>query len=417
MITISRRRALAGLTTLALAASTLVGAGGTPAVGGLPARWVGTWGTALTAASLANTAGSLAGFTNQSVRQTIRTSVGGEKVRIRLTNAYGTQALTVGHASVGVPVASGSADLVPGSIREITFGGSESAIVYKGADLVSDPIDLAVPALSELSVTLYFPVATGATSWHWTAKQDSFIYSGDKAEDESGAGNTARFASFYYLAGVEVASKTALGTVVVFGDSISDGSGATANANTRWPDYLAGRITGTAPAIGDPGVINQGIAGNRVTRDGVEMGYPALGVNSIARLDPDVFGQPGVRTVIVELGINDIQISGDPADRIIAGLRQLGIQASGHGVRVLVTTLGPFEGYPSWTPEKETVRLAVNAYLRGSDDFDALIDMDEILRDPAAPSKVKASFDSGDHIHPNDAGASAIAAAVPLWLL
>ncbi|MBB5872574.1 lysophospholipase L1-like esterase [Allocatelliglobosispora scoriae] len=417
MTILTRRRALAGLSTLAIAAATLVGATSTPAVGNLPARWVGTWGTATTLASLGNTGGSLTGFNNQSIRQIVRTSVGGEKVRIRLTNAYGNQLLTIGHATVGKPVSPGSADLVPGSIREITFGGSESATVLKGADLVSDPVDLAVPALSELAVTIYLPVATGPTSWHWTSRQSTFIYAGDKAEDATGAGQTATLQHFFFLAGVEVASPTALGTVVVLGDSISDGSGATVNANKRWPDLLAGRIVNTWPALGDPGVLNESLAGNRVTRDGAELPFPALGTSTLARLDTDAFGQPGVRTVIVQVGINDIQLSSEPTANIIAGLRQLAIQIKGHGVRALVSTLGPFEGYPSWNTDREASRLAVNEYLRTTDDFDGLIDLDKIIRDPAAPSKVLPAFDSGDHIHPNDAGAAAIANAVSLWLL
>jgi len=420
VISLTRRRALAGLSTLAVVASTMVGAAvANPASGNLPPRWVGTWGTALTAASLANTGGSLAGFSNQTIREVVRTSVGGEKVRLRLTNAYGTGTLTVGHVTVGLPATAGSADLVAGSVREVTFNGSASTTIYKGADVLSDPVDLDVANGSELALTMYLPVPTGPVAWHWTARQTAFVYDGDHASDPAGAGYAKTYTSFYIVAGVEVASTTAFGTTVVFGDSISDGNGATFGANTRWPDLLANRINGTAPAIGDTGVLNEGIAGNRITRDGLENNLPALGNSALARLDTDVFGQPNVRSVIVELGINDIQFTNptDPADKIIAGLRQLAAQLKGHGVRTVVTTLGPFEGYPSWNADREAVRLAVNDYLRSQDDFDYLVDMDQILRDPAAPSKVIAAFDCGDHIHPNDAGAAAIANAVPLWLL
>ncbi|RKE06131.1 lysophospholipase L1-like esterase [Catellatospora citrea] len=410
------RRVAAGLAGLGLLATTLVAAAG-PASGSLPGRWVGTWGTALTAPSLANTGSSLNGFTDQSIRQLVRISLGGEKVRLRITNAYGTGPLTIGHASVGLPTTPGSPTLQPGSIREITFNGSESATVYKGAELLTDPIDLPVSTLQELAVTLYLPTPTGATSWHWTARQTSYIYAGDKADTADGTGQTAAYNHFYYLAGIEVLTKTGLGTVVVLGDSISDGSGATLNANTRWPDYLAGRVTGTWPALGDPGVLNVSLAGNQVTRDGLAINTPALGDSALARLDDDVFSQPGVRTVIVELGINDVHLSGFPAEQIIGGLRQLAIQAKDRGVRVVVATLGPFEGYSSWTPEKEAVRQAVNTWLRGDNEFDALVDFDKVLRDPAAPSKVLPAYDSGDHIHPNDTGAQALAAAVPLWLL
>jgi lysophospholipase L1-like esterase len=401
------------LAILAVTASTLVATAGTPATGFLPARWTGTWGTALTAASAGNTSGSLVGFTDQSVRMIVRTSVAGEKMRIRLSNAFGVQAITVGHATVGRPSASGSPELVAGSIKELTFGGgNESTVIYKGSEVLSDPLDFAVPALSELAVTLYFPTATGATSFHWTARQTAYIYPGDQAENTAGAGNTAAFNSFYFLAGVDVASKTALGTVVVLGDSITDGFTNTLNGNKRWPDALADRVVGTFPHIGDPGILNEGLSGNQVTDAGT---FIPVGTNGLSRLDSDVYGQTGVRSVIVELGINDVQIAGHPADRVIGGLRQIVAQLEEKGLRVLVCTLGPFEGFPSWTPEKEAVRLAINAYIRS--EVDHVVDMDAVMRDPAQPSRVKAEFDGGDHIHPNDAGAAAIAAAVPLWLL
>ncbi|HCT79486.1 MAG TPA: GDSL family lipase [Micromonosporaceae bacterium] len=403
------------LVVLAVTATTMVGATASPATGTFKARWTGTWATALTTASLGNTNGSLVGFNNQSVRMIVHTSVAGEKVRIRLSNAFGAQAISVGHASVGIPVAPASPDLVPGSVRELTFGGSESVTVFKGSDVLSDPLDLTVPALSDLAVTIYLPVATGQTSWHWTSRQTSYVYAGDQAENPSGAGHTNAYNSFYFLAGVDVASKTALGSVVVLGDSISDGSGATLNANKRWPDLLAARIVGTMPHIGDPGVLNEALAGNQVTHDGSEIGFTAIGTSALARVDTDVYGQTGVRSVIVELGVNDVHIANDQPDRIIAGLRQLVAQLQEKGLRVLVCTLGPFEGYPSWTPGKETTRVTVNGFIRN--EFDHVIDMDQVLRDPAAATKLKVEFDSGDHIHPNDAGAQALAAAVPLWLL
>ncbi|MEV4417711.1 GDSL-type esterase/lipase family protein, partial [Catellatospora sp. NPDC049609] len=338
---INRRRVVAGLAGLGLAATSLVAAAG-PASGGLPPRWVGTWGTALTAPSLANTGSSLNGFTDQSIRQLVRVSLGGEQVRLRFTNAHGTGPLTIGHASVGVPATAGSPTLQPGSIREVTFGGSQSTTVYKGAEILSDPIDLPVANTSELAVTIYLPTTTGPTSWHWTARQTAYVYPGDRAEDTDGTGHSAAYNHFYYLAGVEVSTRTGLGTVVVLGDSVSDGSGSTIGANTRWPDYLASRITGTWPAVGDPGVINVSLAGNQVTKDGLAINSPALGDSALARLDDDVFNQPGARTVFVELGINDVHLSGFPADRVIDGLNQLAIQAKDRGLRTVVATLGPF---------------------------------------------------------------------------
>ncbi len=407
------------IAVLAIAGAALVAIGPQPATATLKPRWTGTWATALTAPSLANTGGSLAGFNNQSLRMIVHTSVAGEKVRVRLTNEFGTQAIRVGHATIGIPAAPGSPEIVPGSIRELTFNGGEAGVtMYKGADALSDPLDFDVPALSDLAVTLFLPEATGQTSWHWQARQASYVYSGDQASNPSGAGQTNTFNHFWFLAGVDVASRTALGTVVVLGDSISDGFGTTLNASKRWPDALASRIVTTFPSIGDPGVLNVGLSGNFVTHDAsAAINFPPSGLSGLARLDDDVFGQTGVRSVIVELGVNDIHFVNTPADRIIGGLRQLIAQLKERGVRVLVCTIGPFEGYVNWSAEKEVTRTTVNEYIRASQEYDTLIDMDAVLRDQAQPTKIKVELDSGDHIHPNDTGAAAIAAAVPLWQL
>ncbi|WP_117209358.1 SGNH/GDSL hydrolase family protein [Allorhizocola rhizosphaerae] len=407
------------IAVLAIAAAALGVVGTQPATATFKPRWTGTWATALTAPSAGNTANSLAGFNNQSLRMIVRTSVAGEKMRIRLSNEFGAQAIRVGHASVGIPSAPGSPELVPGSLRGLTFNGGDAGVtIFKGAEVISDPLDLAVPALSELAVTIFLPEATGQTSWHWQARQTSYVYAGDRAGDPSGAGPTNTFNSFYFLAGVDVASRTAHGTVVVLGDSISDGFGSPLNANQRWTDALATRIVNTYPHLGDPGVLNLALSGNFATHDAAAaINFAAAGLSGMARLDDDVYGQTGVRTVIVELGVNDIHFVNTAPDRVIAGLRQLAAQLKERGIRALVCTIGPFEGYTTWTPEKEATRTTVNAYLRAGTEFDYLIDMDAILRDPAQPTKLKPEFDSGDHIHPNAAGSEALANAIPLWQL
>jgi lysophospholipase L1-like esterase len=416
VITTWRRRAAAVASLFALAAGTLVAIATSSATAMPELRWTGTWASALTAAPAQNTGGSLVGFNNQSVRMVVHTSVGGQKVRIRLSNAFGADAITVGRATVGLPVAAGSPDLVAGSVRTLTFSGSESVLIVKGSDVVSDPVDFEVEGLQDLAVSLFFPTPTGQTTWHWTSRETAWIYDGDRAADTSGSGFARTRTSFYFLAGVDVASHFASGSVVVLGDSISDGFMNTFDANHRWPDELAKRIVQTMPDVGDPGVLNESLSGNQVTRDGLN--FAGVGTSALARLDTDVFGQTGVRAVIIELGVNDIHISSDSPERIITGLRQLTTQLHEKGIQVLVCTIGPFEGYPTWTPDKEVVRAAVNEFLRGShNEFDTLVDMDAVFRDPAAPTKMRVEFDSGDHIHPNDTGASALAAAVPLWTL
>lgn len=409
------RKSFRSLTAVAVIAATAAFATANQATGEPKLGWTGTWATALSTANPNNLGGSLSGFNNQSIRMIVRTSVGGEQLRIRVSNAYGTQTLQVGHASIGLPVGSALADLVPGSIKELTFNGNESVTVYKGSEAISDPIDFAVAPLTELAVTLYLPTATGPTSWHWTARQRTFIYPGDQAENPSGAAPSSTISCWYFLAAVDVATKHPGGTVVVFGDSISDGFNTTFNANHRWTDRLAERIVNTPPSNRDPGVLNESLSGNEVTHDGADINFPPAGLSGLARMDTDILGQTGVRTVIIELGINDIHFLNEPSSRVIAGLRQLVSQLEQHDLRVLVCTITPFEGYPSWTPGKEATRQAVNDFIRAG--FEHVVDIDRALRDPAAPTKLRAELDSGDHLHPNDAGAAVIADTVPLWLL
>ena len=214
--------------------------------------------------------------------------------------------------------------------------------------------------------------------------------------------------------------------MVVLSDSIGDGNGSTVNANRRWPDLLSDRLLADRPDPRTPGVLNLSLAGNRLNHEGTEPGdgnYPGyyqLGPNAAARLNEDVFPQTGVRTVVTHLGINDIWMSNDSPEAIIATLRQINQQLQQRGLTSLVATLTPYEGHGApgvWTPQKEATRQAVNAYLRGSREFDGLLDFDRVLRDPARPSQLLPAYDSGDHIHPNDAGNQALADAVPLRLL
>jgi lysophospholipase L1-like esterase len=412
---ITRRRVIAAITVLVAAGSTVaIGAGVSQAGEDHHASWVGTWTTSLTEASLANTSGSLAGFTDQSVRQIIRTSVGGDTLRIRLTDEYGTTPLTVGHVTVALPTAPASPDLIAGSVKTLTFNGRQSATVYPGADLLSDPLRFDVPAVANLVITMYFPTATGPTSWHWQARETSYVYAGDQTTNLSGASPKATPTSFFFLAGVDVQTRDADDAVVVLGDSISDGFGSVINTDTRWPDFLATRLQSKQERKHVAGVLDESLSGNAVNHAGTEIGFPAIGHNGLARLDHDVYADTAVRTVIVELGINDIQSNGDPADKIIAGLRQLGQQLRQRGYTAVIATLGPFEGYTSWTAAKETTRQSVNVYIRGNHDFDAVMDLDAALRDPAAPTHMRVELDSGDHIHPNAAGAEVLADAVPL---
>lgn len=377
--------------------------------------WVGAWATALTPASPGNTGRSLSGFEDESIRQIVQTSVGGDRVRIRLSNAYGADDLVIGRATIALPLVPSAPDLDPSSVHELRFGGSTTVVVPPGEEIVSDAVSMEVAALAQLAVTVYLPQATGPTSWHWIALQTSFVYDGDRTADPSGAGPTGTFDHFYFLASVEVRDRRVDGAVVVLGHSIPDGFGTTANTNRRWPDFLARRIRDDRRR--EFGVLNLSLAGNALTHDGDEVGFPQIGPSAVTRLDEHVDIQSGVRTVIVDLGLNDIFRHDDPPERIIAGLRQISADLRRRGYRVLLTTLSPAAGPATWTPVREATRQAVNRYIRTTRDAHGVVDADVALGNPADPTRLNPIFDSGDNVHPNDQGAMAIAGAVPLWLL
>lgn len=414
----STRRIFIAIGVLAATVLTLVVAGGgaapKPPAAADVEGWVGTWAAGQAPAGLAGI--SAKGFNNQTIRMTIRTSVGGDAMRVRLSNNFGTAPLTIGRATVALPVANDSPQVDLKTLRELTFSGHQGVTIPTGGQIFSDPLTMSVPPLQELTISIFLPAATGPATFHFTARETSFFADGDQvAKPDYAAKDTRPY--WFFLSGVDVHTRRDGGAIVVIGDSIADGVGSTMGLHRRWPDYLAARlINDTGYGDHDPGVLNVGMAGSALTHDGAELKLPELGVNGLARFYRDVPGQTGVRTVILALGVNDIQFYNDPADRIIDGLRQLATQARQLGLRVVACTVLPFEGFTSWTPGKETTRGVVNSYIRDSNLFDGVLDFDAVLRDPAQPSRLRAESDSGDHIHPNDAGYEAMAKAVPLRL-
>jgi lysophospholipase L1-like esterase len=364
---------------------------------------------------------------DQTVRQAARISLGGERLRIVLTNTYGSQPLMVGKATValaGQDRQGRDGALDEGSLRGVTFGGQEAATIAPGASLLSDPVALPVPALAQLMLSIHLPEATPMQTFHWDGRQTSWIVAGDQTRaaalriaESSGLSTTAR----PLLAGIQVqAASTSrpARTVVVIGDSITDGATASLDGNSRWPDFLAERLAPHGAAV-----VNAGISGARLLSDG-------MGVNALARLERDVLAQPGVRSMIVLLGINDIAWPGTAFAKnatrptlqaLTAGYRQLIAQARSHGIRVVGATLTPFEGALPGTPladyyqpDKDALRQQLNDWIRRSGAFDAVIDFDAVLRDPAHPVRMAAHFDSGDRLHPGDEGNRAMAEAVDL---
>lgn len=375
--------------------------------------WVGTWATAVAVPQAGPPA---QGFTDTTLRQRMHVSVGGEVVRLRLTNVHGTRPLVVTATLARPSTRAGAAagDVDPATLVPVTFAGSRQVAVPVGAELASDPVALAVPDDGDLLVSLHVPGPTGPATYHGAAHTTGFVADGDQTSAVSAAAFPRRTTSFWFLDGLDVRSRVG-GSVVFLGDSITDGSGSTTDADHRWPDLLADRAR-SLPTPQRFGVLNAGIGGNRVLRDAAG---PGQGPKALDRLTRDVLTQTGVRTVVLLEGINDIQQ--DPSEHdpraIIDGYQQVLERSHARGLRVVVGTLAPFEGWPRWTPEREQVRVAVNAWIRTSGEPDAVLDLDAVLRDPDRPTRLRAGYDSGDHLHPSDAGYAAMAASVDLRLL
>ena len=358
---------------------------------------------------------------DQTVRQVARLSLGGPRVRIVLSNAYGRQPLQIGRATLALTAEDGA--LVPGSVREIGFGGQATATLAAGAPLRSDPVALPVPSLGRVTVSVYLPARSALTTFHWDGRQRGWIVAGDQAGAvrlpagaEAGL-TTAR----PLLTGIEVETATPVRAVAVLGDSITDGAAASLDRDMRWPDLLAERLAPRGVAV-----INAGISGGRLLSDG-------MGESALRRLQRDVIDQPGVGSVIVMIGINDIAWPGTAfapeqprpsLETLTAGYRQLVAVAHRAGVRVIGMTLPPFEGALPGTPladyyhpDKDALRLELNEWIRRAGAFDAVVDADAVLRDPAHPARLLARYDSDDHLHPGDDGNRALAEAIGLELL
>lgn len=392
---------LALLATLAVIGALPVSAGA-PSDPAATRRWTGTWEAAAS--------GTAAAFPGASIRNVVHVSVGGSAARIRISNRLGTAALRLGAVTVALqePGVPNSPNALPGSLRTATFGGAPAIIVPAGQDRVTDPVALRVPAYGNLLVTLYTPDDSGPATHHRSARQTNFLAPrGNRAADEDGSAYTTTLGSWYYVTGVDVLGSTA-GSVVALGDSITDGSGSTADANRRWPDRLAERLR-ALPAQRRLGVLNAGISGNRLLRTGV-------GPSALDRFDADVLTRTGVRTLIVMEGINDIKGTPNATDpaAFTAAYRRIVARAHARGIRVIGATLTPYGGHGAYTSARERVRRAVNASIRADRIFDAVADFDRAVRDPLRPHRIRPAYDPGDHLHFNDAGMRALADAIAL---
>ncbi len=381
--------------------------------------WTGSWAASQQLPEPGN-ALAAADLRDATLRQIVHLSIGGVALRVRLSNRFGTAPLRFTSVHIARAASPASSRIVAGTDRALTFAGSAEVTVPAGADYLSDAAAFHAAALSDLAITLHLDLPPPAQTGHPGARATSYLAQGDlvSAADLPGAKTVEHW---YFVAGVDVAAGARAAAVVVLGDSITDGHGATVNGNDRWTDILARRLAGRAG--GAVAVLNQGIGGNRLLLDG-------LGPNALARFDHDVLAQAGVRYLIVLEGVNDLGTLTRDGDvpraehealvhRILAAYGQIVARAHTHGIRVMGATILPYTGsaYYHPGPESEADRQTINRWIRGAGHFDEVIDFDKTMRDPAHPDRLLADYDSGDHLHPSPAGYARMGKAVPLaWL-
>ncbi len=368
-------------------------------------RWVGTWAAAPQLTEPANMPPA-PGLADATLRQVVHVSIGGRRLRVRFSNAFGSRPLTI--LSAEVASSAGGDAIRTDSRKAITFGGQSAVTIPRGALNVSDPVEFDLPPLSDLTVTVRVQDRTDSVTGHPGARCTSYVMGGD-AVAEPDLPRAARTPHWYYLCGVNVeAPDQAAAAVAVLGDSITDGRGSPTDGNGRWTDHLARRLH-DEKATARVGVLNQGLGGNRLLNDG-------LGPNALARLDRDVLAQPGVRWLIVLEGINDLGTRSATARDLIGAYEQIIRRAHDRGIKVYGATILPCEGSFYFKPELEAARQEVNAWIRGPGHFDAVIDFDAATRDPRKPSRLSQAVDGGDHLHPGPEGYRILAATVDLKL-
>ncbi|MER5213005.1 SGNH/GDSL hydrolase family protein [Streptomyces sp. NPDC002838] len=388
--------------------------------------WVGSWSASPVGAEPGT---EIAGLAGRSVRNVVHASIGGTSARITLSNLYGRSPLTVTHASIAVAAGTGTAEAVAETMRRLTFGGNTTVVVPAGQQVLSDAVRVTIPMGSDVLVTTYSPTPSGPVTYHPRARQISYAARGDLTEDVTGTAYTEQSEYWRYLTALDVLSDGAEGTIVAFGDSLTDGVGSTENANNRWPDLLSERLHTAIEAGRDVprySVVNQGIGGNQVLADGLGLPHSRLrssggtpiaeneaGVSRFAR---DVLGRTNVKVVVIDLGINDILRNprlADP-DKILDGLHALVRQAHARGIKVIGATLMPFGGHRGYSVAREAVRQEINAEIRSGRLFDDVVDFDKAVRDPYDPRRFRSDYDSGDHLHPSDKGYERMAGAFDL---
>lgn len=374
--------------------------------------WTGSWAASAMAQTL-----SPKNITadNSTFRDVVRLSLGGSALRLRITNEFSVTPLTIG--SVHVALSAGQDAIEAKTDHVVTFSGSESVTIPEGAAIFSDPVAMPVTALSSLAISIFVPSQpqAQALTFHALAVSSNYEAAGNVTAATL-LDHPRKISSWFLLSGVDVKTTANAAAIVTLGDSITDGARSTPDTNARWPDVLAGRLQ-AIPATARLGVLDEGISGNRILHD-------IAGPNALARLDRDVLAQSGVKYVVVMLGINDIGHTTQPlkpddpvtADQLKWGLTQIATRVHARGLKIYGATLTPYAGAKYQDPAGSAMRDAVNAFIRTSGVFDAVIDFDKVIRDPARPQAFLPAYDSGDHLHPNDAGYKAMGESIDLKL-
>jgi lysophospholipase L1-like esterase len=356
-------------------------------------------------------------FNNQTVRMVMRASIGGNSVRVHLSNAFGSGPLYVG--SVHIALRDKESAIVPASDHPLTFGGKSSVTIPLGAEMISDPVALDLKPLAELAVSVFVPNDSGAASTHALGLHTTWVKSGDVTSAPDLA-DGEKLQSWFWVSGIDVQAPDSA-AIVALGDSITDGATSTPDTDSSWPSFLSQRLVAN-PATAKVAIVNQGISGNQVLGDGA-------GVSALARFDRDVLAQPGVKWLMILEGINDMNIGTRPpnpnapppptivpplsADDLIGAMKQMVLRAHDHGIKVIGCTLTPFGNA---TDQVEAMRQALNAFIRTPGSFDAVVDFDQVIRDPADQRQFRAGYNKTDKLHPNDAGYKAMADAIDLSL-
>jgi lysophospholipase L1-like esterase len=374
-------------------------------------RWLGSWFASQT---YYDARFAIDTFDNQTIRMIVHPHSAGSTIRLKLSNLYGSEQVLFGSVNVALSIKDGHT--VPGSNRHVTIDGKATIIIPAGQEIYTDPVDLNVSGTVDVAISIYVPKPTKTSTWHFSPPQSTYIADGDHASDSSADFFKQKTHSCYWISGMEVLSQEWDSRVIVaLGDSITEGSTSTSNANHRWPDFFYDRLVQEWSDRGIS-VLNSGIVGNQILKSGPDVGLPVAGEHVLSRLDRDVFSHPGITDMIFFEGINDIGSGDATADQIVAGMTEVAIVAKRKGVRIYIGTLTPFGKAEYYSEEKERVRREVNQWIRTQHVFDGMLDFDKALANPEAPNELLPAYDFGDHLHLSDEGYKALADSIPLSL-